>query len=338
MIVLVIVVVVGGVCRLTRHPPATSSGLSFCEFFDAVHHADKFVGMKLDFKSPGAVERCLAYVAHSLSPGGGGGGGDDGGGVAAVDEAAQSSVPAAAAQSLHSQRAKGATAPALWLNADIWQGPGGAASPFDPPTFVAQCTTSVLDKQIPATLSLGWTTGSDVAKPYTVAHIENALGSLRDLGVISARTSLSSAAKTDVGNATAIGPQCKVQDYVLCYHRGSWEAGRVVCLNNTRQPPEEWADDDTVNVLLVKGHNDYAIGLHPHQVKDANARTHTHTHAHKLGSAHATINEQRTIREQSCCTTLLVRIRNVPLTTISCSSAIVSSSSSSSFSLSLIHI
>lgn len=40
-----------------------------------------------------------------------------------------------------------------------------------------------------------------------------------------------------------------------------------MCVNNTRQPPEEWADDNSVNVQLAQGNNDFAVGLEPHQVR-----------------------------------------------------------------------
>ena len=41
----------------------------------------------------------------------------------------------------------------------------------------------------------------------------------------------------------------------------------MCCVNNTRDPPQEWADDNTVNVLLANGQNNYAIGLGPHEVR-----------------------------------------------------------------------
>lgn len=60
----------------------------------------RVVGIKLDFKSPAAVESCLKI--------------------------------------LNNHRKHLCTTP-VWLNADIWNGPGGKPSPFDADLFIGQC-------------------------------------------------------------------------------------------------------------------------------------------------------------------------------------------------------
>ena len=98
--------------------------------------------MKLDFKSPSAVEFCLQHIAQNSE--------------------LLSSTP-------------------LWLNADIWNGPGGPPSPFDQNVFVAQCLTASASR--PVTLSLGWTTRGFL-EPYTALHIDEAIASLKSLGIL----------------------------------------------------------------------------------------------------------------------------------------------------------
>lgn len=56
-------------------------------------------------------------------------------------------------------------------------------------------------------------------------------------------------------------------DYVECLWKGKWQVGRIVCVNNTRQPPEEWADNDTVNVQLPTGTDSHAIGVPSHHIR-----------------------------------------------------------------------
>lgn len=83
----------------------------------------------------------------------------------------------------------------------------------------------------------------------------------------SAPPAASEAAEAASGAQPVPAPNCQLNDFVECLYRGKWVAGRVCCINNTREPPEEWADDNTVNVLLANGHNNHAIGLAPHEVR-----------------------------------------------------------------------
>jgi len=206
------------------------------------------LGIKLDFKQPEAVGHCINHIKERL--------------------AHFESTP-------------------LWLNADIWQGPGGAPSPFRDVDFLADCLS--LLKLKPITLSLGWTTSGNET-PYLREHVETAITSLVRLGVLKeladpasnasshgATQSECAAENSDSSSAKTSGPQCSVGDYVVCLHGGQWVPGRVVCVNNTREPPEEWADDDTVNVLLAKGKNNHAIGLHPHEVISFRIRRPAHS-------------------------------------------------------------
>ena len=146
---------------LNSHPPATSSDLTFRHFVDKVieHNRAKHasfegdaeksptpaIGLKLDFKSPAAVERCISHLLSHKN---------------ALSEAR---VP-------------------LWLNADLWKGPGGADSPFSAAAFASQCTRMLREYEA-TSLSLGWTTGGD-DEPYTECHVEEALESLRKLGLL----------------------------------------------------------------------------------------------------------------------------------------------------------
>jgi hypothetical protein len=88
------------------HPPLRESDLTFQDFLDAVLHrisapnAPK-TGIKLDLKDPPALLPILKYMKLKF----------------------------------------GSEKPPLpvWVNADLWQGPGGFVSPFNPTQFIELC-------------------------------------------------------------------------------------------------------------------------------------------------------------------------------------------------------
>lgn len=134
-----------------RHPPATTSDLSFTQFFHTVLEYNASTdsvkskkNLKLDFKSPAAVPKCLEIIRGFVNK-------------------------------LTTEKTQ------LWLNADIWKGPGDKSSVFKPRVFVEQCKT--LLKDLPLTLSLGWTTSGDEIS-YTKDHIEQAIESLTQFGIL----------------------------------------------------------------------------------------------------------------------------------------------------------
>uniref|UniRef100_A0A7S0WNM7 Menorin-like domain-containing protein n=1 Tax=Pyramimonas obovata TaxID=1411642 RepID=A0A7S0WNM7_9CHLO len=144
----------GAEIPIMAHPPATSSDLSFAEFARSVReqHANggRRIGVKLDFKDPKAVVPVL--------------------------------------QNLTSEGV-GENSP-VWVNADIWQGPGGAVPKFNAMEFLAACR-----KYCPyASLSVGWTTGPGGlhgipgaligTAGYRPKHIDVALRDLRAAGIL----------------------------------------------------------------------------------------------------------------------------------------------------------
>ena len=96
----------------------------------------RLVGIKVDFKHPCVVAACLDAIRKSA-------------------DVTPLRVP-------------------LWLNADVWRGPGGKESQFDALRFVAQCRAACPE----GSLSLGWTTSLVQASGYTKAHISEALHDL----------------------------------------------------------------------------------------------------------------------------------------------------------------
>jgi len=111
------------------HPPATSSDLTFeafvQRFVDLALKAQEGssarpLGMKLDFKDPDAVAPCLRTL--------------------------EAAVAQAGAAWRHP----------IWLNADVFTGPGGGPTKFNASVFLQQCQAATLSN---VALSLGWTTG-----------------------------------------------------------------------------------------------------------------------------------------------------------------------------------
>jgi len=130
------------VLPIMAHPPATTSDLSFHEFLQRVvdHNmqavAGRQLGIKLDFKDPQAVAPCL-HALHCME---------------------------------HPE-----ALPAVWLNADIWAGPGGKPSKFDPEEFLAACFAACVSPVW--TISVGWTVTSLSA--YSAEHVTDALRTLQ---------------------------------------------------------------------------------------------------------------------------------------------------------------
>jgi len=150
----------GGVRNLAvmAHPPRTSSDLTFLIFFSRiVEHNRKAahnrrVGVKLDFKDGRAVESCLGLLRET----------------------------AGASESVGFP---------VWLNADVWSGPGARSPSMLPADFFAAC----FDMYPAGTLSPGWTCWlkfegpSDAAsrlldpavlQGYEMQHIDDALRTL----------------------------------------------------------------------------------------------------------------------------------------------------------------
>ena len=147
---------------VAAHPPSVTSDLT-CEalvarFVDLALQPRKEepkgeasrplpLGLKLDFKDPLAVEPCLRLLQEAVA------------------------------------RAGWRWTHPIWLNADIFTGPGGQPSKFDAEQFLLQVHSSSLPN---TSLSLGWTTGWSVwtcvgMHGYSSEHVENALGSLAKL-------------------------------------------------------------------------------------------------------------------------------------------------------------
>ena len=140
------------------HPPSVDGALSFEDFLRRVraHNAKvkvsrtpstsaadatkvgipHVVGIKVDFKHPVVVQQCLNMIRKSI-------------------DKAPLKAP-------------------LWLNADVWKGPGGSAPRFAARSFIAQCRKTVPE----ASLSLGWTTSLFQAQGYSAVHISQALSDL----------------------------------------------------------------------------------------------------------------------------------------------------------------
>jgi len=159
---------------IMAHPPAISSDLSFVEFTRAVreHHAKggRRVGVKLDFKDPLAV----APVLQNLTSEG-----------------------------------LGVDSP-VWVNADIWRGPGGMQPKFNAMEFLEACR-----KYCPhASLSVGWTTGPGGlhgvpgaligTAGYRPKHIDLALRDLRAAGILPEEGDSSVVSSTNGKNETPL--------------------------------------------------------------------------------------------------------------------------------------
>lgn len=143
------------------HPPATTSDLSFEAFVErfvelALHplgstdgtaSAARPLGLKLDFKDPRAVEPCLRILSAAVT------------------------------------KAGAAWRHPIWLNADLFTGPGGNPTKFNADEFLRQCQTAALPN---VALSLGWTTGWNLLTclgmhGYSAAHVDDALNALAKL-------------------------------------------------------------------------------------------------------------------------------------------------------------
>lgn len=134
-----------GMHAIMAHPPRRKSDLTLKSFlhqvlthnraFTAEEHRTIPVGIKLDFKDPDAVPLAMEHLLANWK---------------------EDSVP-------------------LWLNADVFQGPGGAPSRFDPHDFVTSCQSAFPN----ATLSLGFTTGN-WGWTYTEDMVEQMLSLCRD--------------------------------------------------------------------------------------------------------------------------------------------------------------
>jgi len=139
---------------ILAHPPELRSDLTFAHFAQIIreHNAKggNLVGIKLDFKDPAAVIPVLNVLSAV-------GVGKD--------------IP-------------------IWVNADIWQGPGGGIPKFKPVEFLEACR-----KYCPlASLSVGWTTGPGGLHGipgtfvgvggYHPKHINAALRDLRAAGIL----------------------------------------------------------------------------------------------------------------------------------------------------------
>lgn len=155
------------------HPPAISSDFSFAQFLDLFtqqwvtqrcskgsgstdeNNALQSIwqpGLKLDFKDSSIVTACLALLSALCDK----------------DEPNEKllKIP-------------------LWLNADIWQGPGADSCPFSATDFLALCTSFAGSDRVKCTfdvfLSVGWTTHGDWHVPslcYTRTHLQRALSDL----------------------------------------------------------------------------------------------------------------------------------------------------------------
>lgn len=131
---------------IMAHPPERRSDLTFRGFvsaFSELAAVGGVRGMKIDFKDAAVIEPCLRVLA------------------AAVAEAGP------------------AWRHPIWLNADIFLGPGGAAPGIEAADFIRRCTHAVPT----AALSLGWTTGWSVRAclgwhGYTGSQVDVALASL----------------------------------------------------------------------------------------------------------------------------------------------------------------
>eukprot|EP00959_Pyramimonas_sp_CCMP1952_P071507 1493473-Pyramimonas_sp.AAC.1 len=155
-------------------PPALSSDLSFVEFARAVreHHmkGGRRIGVKLDFKDPDAVVPVLQNLTLE--------------GV-------------------------GVDSP-VWVNADIWRGPGGMEPKINATVFLEACR-----KYSPhASLSVGWTTGPGGlhgipgtligVAGYRPKHINVALRDLRAAGLLPEERNSSAIRDIDGRNETAL--------------------------------------------------------------------------------------------------------------------------------------
>jgi hypothetical protein len=138
------------------HPPATTSDLSFDAFVQRfldlalqaqAEPSSRPLGMKLDFKDPAAVEPCLQTLGAAVA------------------------------------KAGAAWRHPIWLNADVFSGPGGGPTKFHAGTFLRQCEAAGLPH---AALSLGWTTGWSLwtclgLHGYSAAQVDEALAALAKL-------------------------------------------------------------------------------------------------------------------------------------------------------------
>jgi hypothetical protein len=132
---------------IMAHPPERRSDLTFRAFvraFSEFAAVGGVRGVKIDFKDEAAIEPCLRILA------------------AAVGDPSWRHP--------------------IWLNADVFTGPGGVAPLIDAADFIRRCT----DALPAAALSLGWTTGWSVwacvgLHGYTTSHVDVALASLTKL-------------------------------------------------------------------------------------------------------------------------------------------------------------
>ena len=136
-------------------------------------------GLKLDFKDPAVVPKCLEtlnrYQTEDLGPR-----------LASLtlpsstvsDEITFNNTDNLSSALCLVFRFTGA----VWLNADIWQGPGGGEPHFSATAFLNDCTKAC--KSSAWALSVGWTTSwrlnTDAFDGYTKAHVDGALASLAE--------------------------------------------------------------------------------------------------------------------------------------------------------------
>jgi hypothetical protein len=141
----------GALRPIMAHPPNSSSDLSFDEFIDSVfayNSSQVTIGCKLDFKDPAVVEPCLAALAERLQT------------------RPDIGIP-------------------VWLNADIWSGPGGGPPKFDAVHFLRVSQEMMaLQPAVQWALSPGWTTNpaavaDDETMSYTAQHTQDAIDCLK---------------------------------------------------------------------------------------------------------------------------------------------------------------
>eukprot|EP00126_Sphaerothecum_destruens_P005266 Sdes_comp18674_c0_seq1m8921 len=154
--------VFGAECFMA-HPPAQTSDIKFDAWFSSIlehnfrcHERKQSgslqgenispKGVKIDFKAPECVSLCFDIIQSQLK--------------------AYSHRNSYLSFQL-----------ALWLNADILQGPNGHPPLFEPLEFVLQCLNSFPD----STLSLGWTTGKGFFRPGQQVYTTSMISSMMDI-------------------------------------------------------------------------------------------------------------------------------------------------------------